>query len=106
MSRFTPGEWTVVDRGGTRQAVVVQLPEHAYLDNVATAYAPRYGRYGEGEADKHLDEYEANANLIAAAPDLYRALQRASDWLSVADIPNGDEIVAQANAALRKAEGR
>lgn len=59
-------------------------------------------------------EVKANANLIAAAPELYAALKRMTDWESSA-VQHSDEKVHQrlrrerleaSRAALRKAEGQ
>lgn len=48
----------------------------------------------------HRDPAEANAHLIAAAPDLYEALEY---LLNNADLTRGDKIVAR--EALAKARG-
>lgn len=58
-------------------------------------------------------ETEANANLIAASPELYEALKGVISWLSVLEVmedcPYPDVLRkrhAAARAALAKAEGR
>lgn len=45
---------------------------------------------------------QANARLIAAAPDLLEALEM---WLSAADIHSFDDAKAKARAAIAKARG-
>ena len=66
---------------------------------------------GKPESDKHYVQNpayansEANARLIAAAPDLLAALQ---EWTSMAvnsGLEGCDEILEQAEAAIAKAEG-
>lgn len=51
----------------------------------------------------HEDQIEANANLIAAAPDL---LAVAEMVLDTATIETPGELLAAAKAAIAKAEGR
>lgn len=56
-------------------------------------------------------ERDANAALIAAAPDMLAALKIAREQLRVhanADYPSGDDIEAEdaINAAIQKAEGK
>jgi hypothetical protein len=48
-------------------------------------------------------ETEANAQLIAAAPDLLDALSRAIKWLAVSDDPRSTKDLNAAEAAVRKA---
>jgi hypothetical protein len=49
------------------------------------------------------EEVEANAHLIAAAPDLYEALKA---MLKYYDTPSGPaDLLAQATAAIAKADG-
>lgn len=49
-------------------------------------------------------ENEANAHLIASAPELYAALKALLDW-STSEYQSNARIDAQARAALAKAEG-
>lgn len=49
------------------------------------------------------DEIEANADLIAAAPDLFAVAQMVIDMATIETPP---ELLSAANFALRKAEGR
>jgi hypothetical protein len=59
-------------------------------------------RAGQGWiADVHWQNREANARLIAAAPDLYAALEMAQLWLDV----DGRYDMQAINAALSKAKG-
>jgi hypothetical protein len=49
-----------------------------------------------------IEEYEANANLIAAAPDLLAALK----WVATSAAKDSMEMWQAVNAAIAKAEGR
>lgn len=102
--KHTPGEWTVleweVDRGGTDWNVWgPKGSNHVTDDNLR-------GDYGS----------EADARLIAAAPDLLEALRGAIGALEFSrdyhmDLNNEEQAFAQdkldaAHAAIAKAEGR
>jgi hypothetical protein len=52
------------------------------------------------------EELIANAHLIAAAPDLYAALQRMVSHFLSDDMTPPDSVMGQAKAALAKARGR
>jgi len=107
----TPGPWEVVldDDGESSQvAFVIRMGSH--LDG-ANGWEPQhrieYGVSAREESPTQFDEAEANANLIAAAPDLLSALARAeqaihSEYCSGVCHP---ECIAVA-AAIAKAEGR
>lgn len=87
--KFTPGEWRY-ERFSDGPAV--RLPNG---DTIAM---------GHGAALS-----EPDARLISAAPDLYAALCAARDTLFElpSDEEEGDkELLAQIDAAIRKAEGR
>ena len=55
--------------------------------------------------DQH-HEHDANARLIAAAPQLFEALQEIVKYFGV-DVDNGlDELLTNARAAIHKATGQ
>jgi hypothetical protein len=94
--KHTPGKWTSGHAGVQRRPVVV---------------AARAGRpVTVATIDSgNKDEDEANARLIAAAPDLLAALRNARAALGIRDdfVPLGCmEIAAEIDACLIKAEGR
>jgi hypothetical protein len=61
----------------------------------------------DSDVDAQLKQHEANAHLIAAAPELLAALKALMDIRSKCFIPNdGDWWDEQARAAIAKAEGR
>lgn len=86
MSGYTPGPWTAVE----------------YL--AGDCWHIRYGNHGNWLAEVVIDGVDATADarLIAAAPELLKALILARRY--VADVPIvGDADLATINAAIRKA---
>lgn len=86
MSGHTPGPWLVEGR---------------------TVYALNddgYNRFSALVQDAHTpgDELEANARLIAAAPDLLEALQSSKSLMESVGMQSSDEY-QQASAAIAKA---
>lgn len=89
--KHTPGPW-VVDPA-VRQGFTVYAPKEGFI--VGTQ--DEEGRYGAIES-------EANARLIAAAPDLLEALK---ELVAAADGVNAGPLtwLAKARAAIAKATG-
>jgi hypothetical protein len=69
-----------------------------------TAYAPCPCCDGAGEWDEYVEQ-QANARLIAAAPDMLEALKGVRKLLMAASYTHCDEY-APIVAAIAKAEGR
>lgn len=65
MSKFTPGPWSVNTK---TKHIFIEGPEGQYLFDVF-------------KGSTGLDEAVFNANLVAAAPELYRMLELASEAL-------------------------
>ena len=88
---YTPGPW--------------HLDEY---DDIATQGGLAVAGYYRGI--KGIENPEANARLIAAAPDLLEALQAAENWLGEfgADSPDTglQGLVKQARTAIAKALGQ
>ena len=89
-NKWTPGRWGVrigTDVGYNKEHKIFP---HFSLRKWIT----------EGEA-------EANANLIAAAPELYEALERAVEALTQGNEYQGEvlEVMAEGRTALAKARG-
>jgi hypothetical protein len=102
MSKHTPGPWMFAPSNSANVAGhVVPRPRPdgiGLVTNIATIRPHKWGAH----------EVEANARLIAAAPELYEALERTMNWL--ASYPGGgtmgiDGPYEQARAALAKAKG-
>lgn len=54
---------------------------------------------------ENLPEANANARLIAAAPDLLATLKAASDFVAVNNIEGAINIIVESRAIIDKAEG-
>lgn len=62
------------------------------------------GPYDTGICEFHRKEYsEANANLIAAAPDMYEALGNIVKWLEDSNTVIHSSLLSKIEAALSKA---
>ena len=99
-TKHTPGPWVIRQNGGSQ--VSIEKSENGIRSIIAETYYSKL-------ADEHGGNYEANARLIAAAPDMLAALRIASlicakqTSLSYADRREAHEIVMN---AIAKAEGR
>ncbi len=89
---YTKGEWKV--RSGFK---VTAGEEQTW---VADCYP-----YHEKHPRPRVIEAEANAHLIASAPDLYEALREAQITLRVLQ-PSGSAVLREIDKALAKAEGK
>ena len=104
MSKHTPGPWTY-DQGQYADWGCVK-DASGFL--VAKSVVP-YGTDQNACRRERIDPCEANARLIAAAPDLLEALETLEsmpDERSIHDISN-EELAAweKARAAIAKAKG-
>ena len=88
MSKHTPGPWVIAERVPT-----------ARIDNARMIRPADHHNYEYG-ATAIVGTSEANARLIAAAPELLAALQ---DMVEVAE--SQGHIVKKARAAIAKATG-
>ena len=90
--KWTKGPWPIKPTGDFKRIVIGDgLVDGPGGYEVAEVYSD----------DCDRDEAMANAHLIAAAPDLYAALEMAQLWLSV----DGRFDMQGINAALAKARG-
>ena len=99
--KHTPGPWEVAD---LPHSIVVRTESPNKTPYGASRYAA-IGGFDRSDPDQ-LDEALANARLIAAAPDLLKALK----WLAVCvkrPGPHMDAVAAleKADAAIAKATG-
>jgi hypothetical protein len=91
----TPGPWKADDKGMIRP--VAPKPGHVNRPAICTTVALTVPN----------DEREANAALLAAAPDMYSALRLALNTLGARGGPTAaerDMAMASIRIALRKAE--
>ena len=95
---FTPGPWSV-EFTKTRNWIG-QLKENGKCDSIVVSIST------DGFHDKAKEVADANAKLIAAAPDMYEALEACNEamaYMSEYDIPL--TLPDQVKAALAKARG-
>lgn len=118
-AKFTPGPWEVSQYGsfetlirvkssdGNGKKVAATWVSEARTKRKATETIDEY--YSRSRKT-HLDrarQNEANAHLIAAAPELYATLAQTAEYFSDADGLEEDEYIYRQNvrAALAKARG-
>jgi hypothetical protein len=87
-AKHTPGPWT-----------------HGVHDETLIVGGGRVVAEVWGYAPTDHERMEVDARLIAAAPEMLEALQRALPEIAVAFGPES-EVVAECRAAIAKAEGR
>jgi hypothetical protein len=108
MAKHTPGPWTLIG-GKNGEWDIEAVGDHDTSGGGAWAIAQTFGSVGYGEGNIESD---ANARLIAAAPELLTALQTAKDTIRVWHGPNAWDIYDRCspemmaiNAAISKATG-
>lgn len=89
---FTPGPWLIEPQGERARG-------HWLADNAGAYVALACSR------DNSRDEEDANARLIAAAPELYEALALAAEWIAEDGASLSEVAEAKIYAALAKARG-
>ena len=95
-AKHTPGPWSEARR--SHCTVLNALFINGGGDRVARVVVPHTA--------SNIEEYEANARLIAAAPDLLDALIRLRHWAEAGQVNyTGDHPVALARTAIAKATG-
>lgn len=109
-AKFTPGPWVV-----GYKSLTVGIPENAKIGGFEKLFDVRGWGYftGLGHGALGISEEEAtsiqiaNANLIAAAPELYEALAETERYFSNADGLDEDEYYYRHRvmSALAKARG-
>ena len=98
-AKFTPGPWESSTAFRTNDGSFAVTAPDSHI-----AFVTFHGKAKRGQAWCTGDpEGQANANLIAAAPEMYEALKIAQSNLQF--LPP-DDVVAQINAALAKADGK
>lgn len=101
MTKHTPGPWVVhegdeIDIRSANPADLAQAPIYYCI-------AENIGGHVHGENFDDYSEVEANARLIAAAPELLEALESFPGFLCGTE--SGDAWIEQMRAAIAKARG-
>lgn len=95
--RYTKGEWKVIHQYKLQQPYTVYTTINGLIYDIADVYI----------AVPNLPEgTEANANLIAAAPDMYEACKVINDYVPYNSSPKQDEAKLQLEKAIAKVEER
>ena len=92
MSAHTPGPWVTIRSGMRDNSAVATIEEKP-----PEMEEPNY--WLVAQANTLRDEWEANARLIAAAPDLLEALEM------LLEFPKTGPAITAARAAIAKATG-
>ena len=93
MTKHTQGPWQVC------------ADEKEYNNAPLLIWGPRGPGYGTiAEATKYIYEAEANARLIAAAPEMLEVLARVEFWLST--VSDGGAIQNVVREVIAKATGK
>ena len=97
MSKHTPGPWRIVRARGASKAAIngAQIRTEAGLQIASITHV----------ADKPISQKEADAHLIAAAPEMYEALREFLDEFTTSG-PKRNAAIEKCRAAIAKAEGR
>jgi hypothetical protein len=90
-TQHTPGPWYAIGR-------MVEVGDDDHADICST----NPDQFGQGHLAPPIEEQQANARLIAAAPEMLAMLQEVADYLDrYADVIDGDDGQPEANEALR-----
>jgi len=99
-AKFTKGPWQMMPEECGKDYIRIRGTVLGGRYKVANVITPMY----PGADDRELAETRANAAMIAAAPDLYEALEK---MIARFTILTNDDYIYRANAvaALAKARG-
>lgn len=105
--KHTPGPWAVHHNPDWNQWSVRSANPSGLADApIYYELADRIGGHVLGESFDDYSEVEANARLIAAAPELLEALEQFVAWVDApCESAFSDSQLASARAAIAKATG-
>lgn len=92
MSGHTPGPWTVTRV--SKSTILKDLYVSASPERIARVVVP--------STSKDIGEYEANARLIAAAPDLLEALKDLREAIKSRGVISTVKALTKTDAAIAK----
>lgn len=103
MPKFTEGEWSLPHFADDNvKCNCVHVLADAYAGSICAISIDNGLKIADGGNDSPpLEEAKANARIIRAAPDLYKALKLALAWIP----QHAVDTMEAARAALRKVEG-
>ncbi|ONM82090.1 hypothetical protein [Pseudomonas aeruginosa] len=102
MSKHTPGPWGIERLHGEVNVISCNERDGAAKDmGIVYVLARDVGGMIHGEQFDDRSEVEANARLIAAAPELLEALQVCIEQITA--LCSADDVPDQARAAIAKA---
>lgn len=96
--KFTKGEWKenhIEGVFGPYYSITADISNHNVLVSTVRPI-------GDGTKEEYNDMFQANANLIAAAPEMYEALDKVNKWLDECDL---DAYFPKLDELLKKARG-
>ena len=105
-TKFTPGPWEVIDDGGGYGGCYSVSVEGS---GAKANYPPMAGCIASVYDGEYVENHNAenDAHLIAAAPELYAALESARAWADSCGAQAGlQNILDEIDAALAKARGQ
>lgn len=114
--KYTPGPWKHVDRYQDTAGDIVDKDNFSFVDvcnhsiKMDTPDDEHWANSKDYHRELSAEEQKANANLIAAAPELLEALELARDKRPVEcscglDLEN-EKVLSVINAAIDKAHGK
>jgi len=111
-AKHTPGKWEYTPAGKQSQCYTIIATDNMHLGGIAHVYAKGKAiESEEGGFDFSMpDMSEANARLIAAAPELLEALQNALNVMAgisvghLSTIKPDSHAISLARAAIAKAK--
>ena len=99
MSAHTPGPWLAMPEECDRPYIRIRGTKIGKRHKIANVLTPIY----DGVHEREAEQTRANAQLIAAAPELLEALKDVMERL--VDRNETDEAAVSARAAIAKAKG-
>ena len=99
-SQHTPGPWKSLPEEADKPYIRVRGTALGRRYKIANVMDPTYN----GATDQDFEETRANARLIAAAPELYAALEQIAQ-ISEYNTSSMGWVVGLAKAAIAKATG-
>ncbi|WP_303698627.1 hypothetical protein [Pseudomonas aeruginosa] len=104
MRKHTPGPWGIERLHGEINVISCNERDGAAKDmGIVYVLARDVGGMIHGEQFDDRSEVEANARLMAAAPDLLEALQQAVTSMQDSGYPNDSLVIRAARQAITKA---